>query len=116
VSTSAQFDTAYIVQVRPYQTDGLSIIFSSEGVTKNIRFDGNDYTNLGSGVKTVSSAERMNERKIALKDKIEGKVVGTQEMNVSDNGETLTLTIHTPGRSDPNVLVLERQASGNRDQ
>ena len=64
----------------------------------------------------MSSAQRVNERKVSLTDKIDGKVVDTQEMNVSDDGKTLTMTIHTPGRSDPNVLVFERQGSVNKDQ
>lgn len=109
MSTSAQVDTVYLVQVRLYQADGLSVISTSEGVTKNVKFDGNDYPNVGSGVKTVSSAQRVNERKVELTDKIGGKVVDKQEMNLSDDGKTLTMTIHLPGRSDPNVLVFERQ-------
>src|SRR5215472_5007080 len=37
VSTSVHVDTVFVVQVRPYQSDGLSIISSSEGVTKNVK-------------------------------------------------------------------------------
>jgi hypothetical protein len=109
VSTSEQVDTVYMVQVRPYEEDGLSIISSSEGVTKNVKFDGKDYPNAGSGVKMVSSAQRVNERTVELTEKIGGKVVDTQEMSVSEDGKTLTMTVHIPGRSDPNMLVFERQ-------
>jgi hypothetical protein len=98
-----------MVQVRPYEEDGLSIISSSEGVTKNVKFDGKDYPNAGSGVKMVSSAQRVNERTVELTEKIGGKVVDTQEMSVSEDGKTLTMTVHIPGRSDPNMLVFERQ-------
>jgi hypothetical protein len=90
VSTSEQVDTVYVVQVRPYEGDGLSIISSSEGVTKNLKFDGKDYPNAGPDVKMLSSAQRVNESTIKLKDKIGGKVVDTQEMNVSQDGKTLT--------------------------
>jgi hypothetical protein len=109
VSTSAQVDTVYVVQVRPYEGDGLSIISPLEGVTKSIRFDGKDYPNTGSGVKTVSSAQRVNERTVELTDKLGGKVLGTQEITVSEDGKTLTMTLHVPGQSEPNVLVFDRE-------
>jgi hypothetical protein len=109
VSTSEQVDTVYLVQVRPYEGQGLSIISSSEGVTKNVKFDGKDYPNAGSGVKIVSSAQRVNERTVELTDKIGGKVVDTHEIRVSEDGKTLTMTVHVPGRSEPNVLVFERE-------
>ena len=109
VSTSEQVDTVYAVQVRPYEGDGLSIISSSEGVTKNVKFDGRDYPNAGSGAKTVSSAQRVNERTVDLTDKVGGKVVDTQDISVSEDGKTLTMTVQVPGRSEPDVLVFERE-------
>jgi hypothetical protein len=109
VSTSEQVDTVYVVQVRPFEGDGLSIISSSEGVTRNVKFDGRDYPTAGSGVKMVSSAQRVNGSTVELTDKIGGKVVDTQEVSVSADGKTLTMTVHVPGRSDPNVLVFDRE-------
>lgn len=108
VSTSEQLDTVYVVQLRPYEGEGLSIISPSEGVTTNVKFDGKDYSNLVSGVQTVSSAQRVNERTVELTDKIGGKVVDTKEIGVSEDGKTLTMTVHAAGRSEPNVLVFER--------
>jgi hypothetical protein len=109
VSTSAQIDTVYVVQVKPFDVDGLSIVNPAEGSTKNIKFDGKDYSNTASGVTIVSSAQRADERTITLTDKIGGKVVDTQQISVSSDSNTLTMTIHVPERSDPNVLVFERQ-------
>lgn len=109
VSTSEQVDTVYVVEVRPYQGDGLSIISLFEGVTKNVKFDGKDYPNAGSGVKTVSSARRVNERTVELTDKSGGNVVDMQEIGISEDGKTLTMTVRTPGRSNPDVLVFERK-------
>jgi len=42
-------------------------------------------------------------------DKISGKVRDTQEVGVSADGKTLTITVHIPGRSEPNVQVFERE-------
>jgi hypothetical protein len=57
----------------------------------------------------LSSAQRMNDRTIELTDKIGGKVVDTQEIAISENGKTLTITVHVPDRSEPNVLVFDRE-------
>jgi hypothetical protein len=43
-----------------------------------------------------------------LTTKIGGKAVGTDEIGVSEDGKTLSMTVHVPGRSEPNVLVFER--------
>lgn len=109
ISTSEQVDTAYLIQVKPFNSDGLSIVNSSEGITRNVKFDGKDYPTVGSGVNMLSSAQRTDERTITLTDKIGGKVVDTQEISVSVDANTLTMTVHVPDRADPNVLSFERQ-------
>lgn len=109
VSTSEQMDTAYVVQVRPYEDDGLSIVAASEGVTKNVKFDGKDYPNPGSKRKVVTAGKRVNDRVIALTDKIGDQVVGTEDIGVSEDGKTLTMTMRSPRRSQPNVLVFDRE-------
>jgi hypothetical protein len=109
VSTTAQVDTVFVVQVKPFDGDGLSIVSSAEGTTKNIKFDGKDYSNTGPGGTIVSSAQRQDERTIALTDKIGGKIVDTREISVSADSNTLTMTVHVPDRSDPNVFVFDRQ-------
>jgi hypothetical protein len=109
VSTSQQMDTAYLMQVRPFEGDGISIVVGSSGVPKNVKFDGKDYPNPGSERHVVSSAQRVNGNTISLTDKIGEKVVSTREMSVSDDGKVLTMTVHQPGRSEPNVLVFEKQ-------
>ncbi|HTU46537.1 MAG TPA: hypothetical protein VMF91_15825 [Bryobacteraceae bacterium] len=108
VSTKEQRDTVYVLQVKPFEGDGLSFITSGRG-TKNVKFDGKDYPNVGSGMKVVSSAQRVNERTVELRDKIGGKEVDAQEISVSQDGKTLTMTVHVPGRSEPNVLVFEKE-------
>lgn len=109
VSTSQQMDTAYLMQVRPFEGDGVSIVIGSAGVTKNVKFDGKDYPNPGSARHVVSSAQRVNGSTVSITDKIGEKIVSTREMSVSGDGKVLTMTVHQPGRSEPNVLVFERQ-------
>jgi hypothetical protein len=108
VSTSQEVETAYVLQVRPYGGDGLSIIVPSEGVTKNVEFDGKDYPDPDSKRGVVSSAKRVNERTVELTAKIGGKLVDTREVSVSEDGKTLTMTVHPQGRSVPDVLEFDR--------
>lgn len=109
LSTGGQIDTAYGIEVRAWEGDGLSFVTSSEGVTKNVKFDGADYPVAGANVKMVSSARRMSERRIELTDKVDQKVMGTEEIGISEDGKTLTMTMHRPKRDEPDVLVFERQ-------
>ena len=110
-STSETVNSVFVLQVRPYEGDGLSFINPSEEETKNVKFDGKDYPNLGPNVApgSASSARRVNERTLEMTDKIDGKVMDAQQIELSSDLKTLTMTVHTVGRSEPNILVFERQ-------
>ena len=111
VSTSETVNSVFVLQVRPYEGDGLSFIDPSEEETKNVKFDGKDYPNLGPNVVpgSASSVRRVNERTLEMTDKIDGKVMDAQRIELSSDLKTLTMTVHTVGRSEPNILVFERQ-------
>jgi hypothetical protein len=95
VSTSVDANFVLVMQIRPYKGNGLSI--SSEGSTRNVKFDDKDY-------------RRLDERTLELTDKgSDGKIADTQEIQLSSDLKTLTMTTHIPGRSDPQILVFERQ-------
>ena len=104
-------NSVFVLQVRPYEGDGLSFIDPSEEETKNVKFDGNDYPNLGPNVApgSASSVRRVNERTLEMTDKIDGKVMDAQQIELSSDLKTLTMTVHTVGRGEPNILVFERQ-------
>jgi len=104
-------NSVFVLQVRPYEGDGLSFIDPSEEETKNVKFDGKDYPNLGPNVVpgSASSVRRVNERTLEMTDKIDGKVMDAQQIELSSDLKTLTMTVHTVGRSEPNILVFERQ-------
>ena len=110
-STSESVNSVFVLQVRPYEGDGLSFIDPSEEETKNVKFDGKDYPNLGPNVVpgSASSVRRVNERTLEMTDKIHGKVMDAQQIELSSDLKTLTMTVHRVGRSEPNILVFERQ-------
>jgi hypothetical protein len=110
-STSETVNSVFVLQVRPYEGDGLSFIDPSEEETKNVKFDGKDYPNLGPNVApgSASSVRRLSERTLEMTDKIHGKVMDAQQIELSSDLKTLTMTVHTVGRSEPTILVFERQ-------
>jgi hypothetical protein len=110
-STSETLNSSYVIKVQPYEGDGLSFINSSQGVTRNVKFDGKDYPQVGPNARpgSTTSARRVNEHTLETIGKIDDKVASTQEIRLSSDGKTLTMTVHVAGRSAPNILVLERQ-------
>jgi hypothetical protein len=110
VSSSEQVNSMVVLKIRPWQGDGLSFISQGGAGTKNVKFDGNDYANVGAVVDGfTASARRRNERSVEITDKMNGKIRDTQEINVSADGNTLTITLQIQGRSEPDVQVFERE-------
>jgi len=109
-STSATLNSVYVVKVEPYEGGGLSFITSSQGVTRNLTFDGKAHPLMGPNAPAgaTSSARRVNERTLEITTRINGKVTATQEDTLSSDGKNLTVTIHAAGRTAPNILVFER--------
>jgi hypothetical protein len=103
-------DEAFVLQIRPYEGDGLSFIRSADD-TRNVKFDGKDYPladhNAAPG--STSSARRVDERTLEITDKTDGKVTRTIHIELSADLKTLTRTVHPAGQQGANVFVFERQ-------
>jgi hypothetical protein len=110
-STSETLNSVYVIKVQSYEGDGLSFINSSQGVTRNVTFDGKDHPLVGPNALpgSTSSARRVNERTLEITTRLNDKVAGTQEDTLSSDGKTLTMTVHAAGRTAPSMLVFERQ-------
>jgi hypothetical protein len=100
-----------ILQVKAYEGDGLSFITASVPVTQNVKLDGKDYPNQGpnAGPGSTTSVRPVDGHALEMTVKESGKVVNTQEIGHSPDGKTLTMTVHTPGRSVTDVLVFDRE-------
>ena len=112
VSTSAVVDFVYVLQIRPYEEDGLSIINSFSQLTRNMKQDGKDYPNIGANAVVVaaSSLRGLDEHTLEVTDKkSDGKVYDTQQIKLTPDLKALTISIHTAGRDEPNIFVFERQ-------
>jgi hypothetical protein len=100
-----------LIEVKAFDVDGLSFITPSEHQTENVKFDGTDYpnemSNTGPGV--TSSVRRVDERNLVMTNKADGKVIETDQIGLSADRKTLTITKHIPGHDKPIVMVFDRK-------
>lgn len=111
VSTSAKVDFVLVIQIRPYEGDGLSIV-NSASLTRNVKLDGKDYPTVGpnAAIVATSAVRRLDARTLELVDKgSNGSVYDTQKMQLAPDLKTLTTSVLSTGRTQPNILVFERQ-------
>jgi len=112
VTTNMAVDFDLVLQFRPYEGDGLSILDSASKLTRNVKLDGKDYPNAGenASILTTSSLRRLDALTLELTDKrSDAKIFDTQEMKLSQDLKTLTVTQRITGRVVPSILVFERQ-------
>jgi hypothetical protein len=112
VSVSEGANAVIELQIQPYGSNGLSIKSPAAQITRNVKFDGNDYPDVGPNVApgAVSSGRRLNERSLEITDKFQDKITGTQTIELSKDLKTLTMTVRLAGQSKPaGVMVLDRE-------
>ena len=104
-------DLGYVLQVRSYEENGLYFIDDSQKETKNAKFDGKDYPSVGPNEApgSTSSMRRVDEHTLEMTDKINGRVMATEEIKLSSDLKTLTMTVHIGSRSKQNIRVFERK-------
>jgi hypothetical protein len=112
VSVSEGVNAVIELQIQPYEGDGLSFNSPAAQVTKNIKFDGNDYPDLGPNVTpgSASSGRRVNGRSLEITDKFQGKITDTRQIELSKDLKTLTITVRLVGQNKPKtILVFDRE-------
>jgi hypothetical protein len=109
-SSNSQLSTTDWV-IKRYGTDGLSFESPADKEHLELKFDGKDYPDHGPRVApgSTSSAKRVDAHTIEMTDKVKGKIMDTEEMKVSGDGKTLTVTIHSTGVEKPLIAVYERK-------
>jgi hypothetical protein len=110
-SVSEKMNSPYELQIQPYEAEGLTFITPARHKTQNLRFDGKDYPDADPDAPSgsVSSGRRVSERTLEVTDKIKGKVRDTQQIDLSSDLKTLTVTVRPTGQSKTNVLVFDRE-------
>lgn len=110
-SVSEKMISAYELEIKPYEDNGLSFTTSIDGVTRSLRFDGKDYPRVGPGASpdAVSSGRRVNERTVEIMNKNKGRVSSTWQVELSPDRKSLTMTLHVADQRSTNVMVFERE-------
>jgi hypothetical protein len=110
-STSEKVNSLLELQIQPYESDGLAFIIPSEGIVKNLNFDGKDYAYERPNVKAkfASSIRRVDALTLELTDKVDGKFAGTEEVKLSPDFNMLTMTIQSMGQTRPEIRVFDRE-------
>jgi len=110
-STSEKVNSLFELQIQPYESDGLAFIVPSEGIVKNLNFDGKDYAYERPDVKArfASSIRRIDALTLELTDKVDGKVAATEEVKLSPDHNVLTMTIQSAGPTKPEIRMFDRE-------
>ena len=105
-------DSSIELEIQPYDGDGLSFSSPALQFDRKTKFDGKDYARTGPNVLpgTTSSGRRVNPRSLEITSKLQGKITGTQQIEVSTDLKTLTMTIRRTGEREPKyILVFDRE-------
>lgn len=110
-STSEDVNSSYEIEIQPFQGDGLSFTNIGAQVTQSLKFDGKDYPGSGANVPAgyASSGHRINDRTVERVDKVNGKIFYTQQIEVSADGKSITMTVHIPDSDKPDLMVFNRE-------
>ena len=100
----------FYLDVTAFDSDGLSLAYLTDRRTKNMKFDGGDYPQSGPNAapNASSAVRRLDARTLVITDKADGKVTATEDVVLSHDRNTLTITQHVIGREKPNVMVFHR--------
>jgi hypothetical protein len=109
-TTQEKADSAYEMEIRAYEGDGLSFSISGGGPASYVKFDGKEYPPAGGDPTGVpaTSARRLGDRSIELTKKLKGKIVEIREITISPDLKALTMTRHLVDQRIPNILVFDR--------
>jgi len=110
-SIKETMNSPYSIEVKAFDGDGLSFINPSDHQTTSAKFDGKDYPNQGPGAErgVTSSMRQVDERTLMMTNKADGKVIETDQIGLSADRKTLTITKHIPGHDKPIVMVFKRK-------
>jgi len=111
-TTEEKMDTAYEIEIRPYETDGLTFQVSGGVPANNVKFDGKEHSPDGASPaagSATTSARRLGDHSIELTKKLKGKIVETREITISSDLKTLTMTRHLVDQRVPNILIFDRE-------
>lgn len=99
------------LMIAPFNTDGLSFSVPAHKHLSEMNFDGKIYLDGGSGDAKghSSSGKRVNDHLLQIEDQVNGKPEESEELKLSDDGKTLTITSRPVNSSAVFTMVWDRQ-------
>jgi hypothetical protein len=93
-------EVPFVLEIRPYQDGGLTLLLPGMEYSASIKFDGKEYAEHGPDVPagSTTSGRRVDSRTLETQDAENGKVVRHQKWTVSPNGAMLHASLSTTGR------------------
>ena len=96
-----------MLQVRPYESNGLSFIIPSQGQTLNVNLDGNGDSKSGAG--SALPGRRLDARTVEILRTTNGKMAEAEQISLSPDLGILDDDRASAGEDEPYVYVFERQ-------
>jgi len=108
--TDVKFTSPDEWEIAPYEGDGLTFNTPAYHETLSMRFDGKEYEEKGPDVApgSTSSGKRVNAHTLDVTVKVKGEVMRKTKYEVSQDGKTLTLTIHETGQQKTQTVVYDK--------
>jgi hypothetical protein len=112
-SVSGKVNSVFEIEMKPYEGDGLSLISPVEGLTLNLKFEGKDKDSPSPtpdvNTKLASSIRQVDALTLELTLRSDGKLVDTRDLKLSPDHKMMTMTVHAPGRTRPEIRVFDRE-------
>jgi hypothetical protein len=104
-------NTPLSLDVKAWEADGLSFNTPEQRHPENLNFDGKDHPEEGSNPAQgpAVAAQRVDEHHLVITHKYDAKLTVTEDVQLSADLKTLTITMHFAGRAKPDVMVYQRQ-------
>jgi hypothetical protein len=108
--TDVKFTSPDEWEITPYEEEGLTFNTPAYRDTLSMKFDGKEYEEKGPNVApgSTSSGKRLNVHALDVTDKVKGEVRDHTKYEVSQDGKTLTLTIHETGQQKAQTIVYDK--------
>jgi hypothetical protein len=105
-SIKETMNSPFVLHVKPLQGGGFS--FASPLGTTDAALENENHEVPSAGQGTLKTVRRVGDRMLVVTIKQDGKQVATEDVVLSADLKTLTMTVHVVGHDRPNVLTFER--------
>lgn len=109
-STKVDFNSPEEWEIGANGVNGLAFQNAAYQESMSMQFDGKDYPDKGPTVPagSTTSGKRTGERTFELTDKIKGKVVDHATFELTEDGRTMTVTVHETGQHNAATYVYDK--------